>query len=189
VLAKKADKRKAIEEMLNAYAGEIDRHLVGTRIAPRSEDRSIIVEDYPLLPVRRRFWEHVLRAVDVPGTSSQLRTQLRIVHDAVREIAEKPLGTVVPADFIFDQLQPDLLRTGVLLREIDETIRNLDDGTPEGLLAKRICALIFLIRKLPREAVADIGVRATADMLADLLVSDLASDGPALRREIPRILE
>jgi len=57
------------------------------------------------------------------------------------------------------------------------------------LLAKRICALIFLIRKLPREAVADIGVRATADMLADLLVSDLASDGPALRREIPRILE
>ena len=29
-----------------------------------SEDRAILVEDYPLLPVRRRFWEHVLRAVD-----------------------------------------------------------------------------------------------------------------------------
>lgn len=189
VLAKKADKRKAIEEMLSAYSGEIDRHLVGTRIAPRSEDRRTIVEDYPLLPVRHRFWEHVLRAVDVPGTSSQLRTQLRIVHDAVQDIAEKPLGAVVPADVIFDQLQPDLLRTGVLLREIDETIRNLDDGTPEGVLAKRICALIFLIRKLPREAVADIGVRTTADMLADLLVSDLASDGPVFRKEIPRILE
>ncbi len=27
--------------------------------------RDIIVDDYPLLPVRRRFWEHVLRAVDV----------------------------------------------------------------------------------------------------------------------------
>ncbi|MDK2881004.1 MAG: hypothetical protein PWQ99_779 [Clostridia bacterium] len=189
VLAKKADKRKAIEEVLTAYAGEIDRHLIGTRIAPRSEDRSIIVEDYPLLPVRRRFWEHVLRAVDVSGTGSQLRTQLRIVHDAVREIAEKPVGTVVPADFIFDQLQPDLLRTGFLLREIDETIRNLDDGTPEGLLARRICALIFLIRKLPRESIVDIGVRATADMLADLLVSDLANDGPVLRGEIPRVLE
>jgi len=188
VLAKKADKRKAIEDMLNAHTGEIDRQLVGTRIAPRSEDRNIIVEDYPLLPVRRRFWEHVLRAIDIPGTSSQLRTQLRIVHDAVREIGEKPLGTVVSADFIFDQLQPDLLRTGVLLREIDEIIRNLDDGTPEGLLAKRICALVFLIRKLPREAVADIGVRATPEMLADLLVSDLASDGTALRREVPRIL-
>lgn len=188
VLAKKADKRKAVEEMLTAHAGEIDRQLAGTRIAPRSEDRNVFTEDYPLLPVRRRFWEHVLRAADIPGTSSQVRTQLRIVHDAVREVAERPLGTVIPADFIFGQLQPDLLRTGVLLREIDETIRNLDDGTPEGLLARRICALVFLIRKLSREAVADIGVRATPPVLADLLVSDLAGDGTALRREVPRIL-
>lgn len=189
VLAKKADKRKDIEEMLNAYAGEIDRHLVGTRIAPRSEDRNILVEDYPVLPVRRRFWEHVLRVVDIPGTSSQLRTQLKIVHEAVRQTAGQPLGTVVPADFIFDQLQPDLLRTGILLREIDETIRNLDEGTSESLLAKRICALVFLIRKLSREVVADIGVRATPEMLADLLVSDLVSDGTVLRRKIPRILD
>ncbi|MGI6034817.1 MAG: BREX system P-loop protein BrxC [Limnochordia bacterium] len=190
VLAKKADKCKAIEDKLAAHAGEIDRQLVGTRIGPRSEDRRTIIEDYPILPVRRRFWESVLRSVDIPGTSSQLRTQLRIVHDAVRENAEKPLGTVVPADFIFDQLQPELLRTGALLREIDETIRNLDDGTPEGLLAKRICSLIYFVHKLPRKpASADIGIRATPDMLADLLVSDLANDGPALRREIPLILD
>jgi len=188
VLAKKADKRKAIENTLNANAGEIDRQLSGTRIGVRTEDRAIIVDDYPLLPVRRRFWEHTLRAIDVPGTSSQVRTQLRIVYDAAREMAEKPLGAVMPADFIFDQLQPDLLRTGVLLREIDETVRNLDDGTSEGELAKRICGLVFLIRKLPRE-VADIGVRATPEMMADLLISDLANDGATLRKEIPQILD
>jgi len=148
VLAKKADKRKAVEETLSAYAGEIDRQLSGTRIGTRSEDRAIIVDDYPLLPVRRRFWEYVLRAIDIPGTASQVRTQLRIVYDAVKEIAEKNLGTVMPADFIFDQLQPDLLRTGVLLREIDETIRNLDDGTAEGRLAKRICGLVFAILQM-----------------------------------------
>jgi hypothetical protein len=189
VLAKKADKRKAIENTLNAYAGEIDRQLSGTRIGARSEDRSIIVDDYPLLPVRRRFWEHTLRAIDVPGTSSQVRTQLRIVYDAVKEMAEKPIGTVMPADFIFEQLQPDLLRTGVLLREIDETVRNLDDGTSGGELAKRICGLVFLIRKLPREEVADIGVRATPETLADLLISDLANDGTTLRKEIPQVLD
>ena len=189
VLAKKADKRKAIEDTLNDHAGEIDRQLASTRIAPCAEDRGIVVDDYPLLPVRRRFWEHVLRAADVPGTASQLRTQLKIVYEAVRQTAQAPLGTVVPADFIFGQLHPDLLRSGVLLREIDETIRNLDDGTKDGGLAQRICGLIFLIRKLPREAVADIGVRATPEMLADLLVSDLASDGTQLRREIPRILK
>lgn len=189
VLAKKADKRKAIEDTLNTYAGEIDRQLAGTRIPVRSEDRETIVDDYPLLPVRRRFWEHVLRAVDVPGTASQLRTQLKIVYEAVRETAEAPVRTVVPGDFIFGQLHPDLLRSGILLREIDETIRNLDDGTDDGRLAHRLCGLIFLIRKMPREPVADIGVRATPEMLADLLVSDLANDGTELRKAIPRILQ
>lgn len=189
VLAKKADKKKAIEDTLNAHAGEIDRQLSGTRIAACAEDRNIIVDDYPLLPVRRRFWEHVLRAVDVPGTASQLRTQLKIVHEAVRQTAEATLGTVVPADFIFGQLHPDLLRGGILLREIDETIRNLNDGTDDGRLAQRLCGLIFMIRKLRREAVADIGVRATPEMLADLLVSDLSGDGTQFRKDIPRILK
>ena len=189
VLRKKADKKKAIEEMLSAHAGEIDRQLAGTRIAACAEDRDIIVDDYPLLPIRRRFWEHVLRAVDVPGTASQLRTQLKIVHEAVHQTAEAPLGNVVPGDFIFNQLHPDLLRGGILLREIDETIRNLDDGTDGGRLAQRLCGLIFLIRKLGREAVADIGVRATPDMLADLLVADLSGDGTRLRKDIPAVLE
>ena len=189
VLAKKADKKKAIEEMLDAHAGEINRQLAGARIAACPEDRDIIVDDYPLLPVRRRFWEHVLRAVDVPGTASQLRTQLKIVHEAVRQIADEEIGTVVPADFIYEQISPDLRKTRILLREIDETIRNLDDGTGDGRLAQRLCGLVFLIRKLPLEAVADIGVRATPDMLADLMVSDLANDGTELRKHIPRILK
>lgn len=189
VLAKKADKRKAIEDTLSAHAGEIDRQLAGTRIAACAEDRDIIVDDYPLLPVRRRFWEHVLRAVDVPGTASQLRTQLKIVYEAVRQTAEATLGTVVPADFIYEQISPDLRKTGIVLREIDETIRNLDDKTDDGRLAQRLCGLIFLIRKLPREAVADIGVRATPEMLADLMVSNLSNDGTELRKNIPRILK
>jgi hypothetical protein len=189
VLAKKADKRKAIEDTLDAHVGEINRQLAGTRIAACAEDDGIIVDDYPLLPVRRRFWEHVLRAVDVPGTASQLRTQLKIVHEAVRQTAEEDLGTVVPADFIYEQISPDLRKTGILLREIDETIRHLDDKTADGRLAQRLCGLIFLIRKLPLEAVADIGVRATSEMLADLMVSGLASDGTELRKQIPRILK
>ena len=100
VLAKKADKLKAIEEMLGAHSGEIDRQLSGTAISVQADDRNIIVDDYPLLPVRRRFWENVLRAVDVPGTASQLRTQLKIVYEAARQTADDELGTVVPGDFI-----------------------------------------------------------------------------------------
>jgi len=188
LLAKRPDKVKEIGKTLESYAGEISRQLAGTAIGPRSDDRDFLVDDYPLLPVRRRFWEHAFRAVDPAGTHSQLRTQLRIIYEALRETAECPLGTVVPADFMFGQLQAGLLQQGVLLKEIDETIRRMDDGTKEGILSARLCGLIFLIRKLHRETGADAGVRATPEMLADLLVENLSADGARLRKELPGLL-
>ena len=189
VLAKRPDRVNNVTSTLESNAGEIDRHLVGTTIGPRSEDKSILVEDYPLLPVRRRFWEHTLRAVDRAGTTGQLRTQLRIVYDAIRCTAEEPVGTVVPADFLFEEISANLLQSGVLLREVNETIIAQDDGTPEGQLKSRLCALVFLIRKLPRDAGMNIGVRATTETLADLLVKDLAKDGSALRGQLPKLLD
>ena len=189
VLAKRPDRTNNVRAMLDDNTGEINRHLVSTRIGPRSEDEAVLVEDYPLLPVRRRFWEHTLRAVDRAGTAGQLRTQLRIVYDAIRYTADDPVGTVVPADFLFEEISPNLLRSGVLLREVNETIFKQDDGTPDGRLKLRLCALVFLIRKLPREAGIDIGVRATEETLADLLVKDLAQDGATLRGRLPALLE
>ena len=189
VLAKRQDRAGDLLRVLDANAGEIARHLNGSGIAPRTEDRGVLKEDYPLLPVRRRFWEHVLRAVDRAGTTGQLRTQLRIVYDAIRSTADDPLGTVVPADFLFDQIAASLLQTGVLLSELNETITALDDGTDDGKLKKRLCSLVFLIRKLPRDSGVDIGVRATVHTLADLLVRDLAADGPTLRSRLPALLE
>ena len=123
VLAKRSDRVNDVQSSLDASAGEIDRHLVGTRIAPRGEDKSILVDDYPLLPVRRRFWEHTLRAVDRAGMAGQLRTQLRIVYDAIRRTADNQVGTVVAADFLFDEISANLLQSGVLLREIHEASR------------------------------------------------------------------
>ena len=189
VLAKRPDRTGDVQAALDASAGEIDRHLTGTRIAPRGEDKQVLVEDYPLLPVRRRFWEQALRAVDRAGTAGQLRTQLRIVYDAIRRSADDPVGTVVPADFLFEEISANLLQSGVLLREIHEAIAGQDDGAPGGALKSRLCALVFLIRKLPREAGVDSGVRATADTLADLLVQDLAGDGAALRGRLPALLD
>lgn len=189
VLAKRPDRVNEVKATLAASAGELDRHLVATRIGPRSEDRNVLVEDYPLLPVRRRFWEHALRAVDRAGTAGQLRTQLRIVYDAIRRTADNPLGTVVPADFLFEEISVNLLQSGVLLHELNEIITGQEDGSPDGRLKSGLCALVFLIRKLPREDGVDIGLRATAQALADLLVENLVSDGAALRGQLPKLLE
>lgn len=189
ILAKRQDKVPAIEDELSRCSGEISRQLTGTKIEPRPEDDEYAVADYPLLPVRNRFWERVLRAVDSAGTSGQLRNQLKIVHEAVRQSASNPLGTVVPADFIFEQLSTELLQTGVLLSEINELIQKQRTGTPDGELRARLCALAFLIGKLPRDAGADIGLRATPDALADLLVEDLKAGGGELRMKVPELLK
>ena len=171
-----------VRALLDKHAGEVSRQLQGTRIGERIEDRAIIVDDYPLLPVRRRFWENCFRQIDAAGTSSQLRSQLRIIHDAVAKVSERHLGSVVPADELFEALAPEMVNTGVLLREINERIILV--GRTEGPIAQRICGLVFLIGKLKREAGADTGVRATKDHLADLLIDDLAADNGKLRSEV-----
>lgn len=188
VLRKDPEKRPELERVLDETSGEVNRHLGGTKIAPNRSDEEVLVSDYPLLPARRRFWEIALRAIDREGTSGQLRTQLKIVQEAARGTAGLPLGNVVAADFIYDQLNSDMLQSGVLLRDVDSTIRGQRDGTEDGELRSRLCALVFLIGKLPTEAGSDAGVRSTVETLADLMVEDLRAGGSELRQRIPRLL-
>lgn len=187
LLKKKPTAIGEVRLLLDKHAGEISRQLQGTRIGEVVEDRAVIVDDYPLLPVRRRFWEHCFRQIDAAGTNSQLRSQLRIIHDAVAKVSDRPLGAVVAADELFEALAPEMVNTGVLLREINERI--IQVGRTDGALAQRICGLVFLIGKLKREGGADIGVRATRDHLADLLIDDLAADNGKLRSEVEATLQ
>ncbi len=185
VLRKKPQKQAAITKCLDANQGELARHLQNTRLAATHQDEDFFVADYPLLPTRRRFWEKVLRNTDESGSKAQLRSQLQIVFEAAKQTADAPVGTVVPADFIYDQISTDLVNSGHLEREYDEIIRKQRDGTAEGALRSSLCALIFLIGKLPRTPGSDDGVRATTETLVDLLVSDLKNDRPRLEQQVP----
>ena len=122
VLRKAQDKVASVKKVLDSSSGEIDRHLAGTKIGPQPADVQGRVADYPLLPVRRRLWERMLRSVDSAGTAGQLRTQLRIVHDTTREVAEKPLGTVAPADAIYWQIETEMLQSAILPRDVATVI-------------------------------------------------------------------
>jgi hypothetical protein len=187
LLQKKPASMGDLRKLLDENAGEISRQLQGTRIGEVVEDRAIIIEDYPLLPVRRRFWENCFRQIDAAGTHSQLRSQLRIIYDAIKKISGRPLGAVVPGDELFEALAPEMVNTGVLLREINERI--IQVGKADGSLAQRVCGLVFLIGKLTREGGADIGVRARKEHLADLLVEDLSADNGKLRSDVEAILQ
>lgn len=189
LLHKKASAVEPIGETLARHAGEVSKHLQGSRLAERPSDRTIAVADYPLLPTRRRFWEECFRAVDAAGTQSQLRSQLHILHEGLRLIAPQDLGVVIPGDALYDAISSNLVNTGVLLGEIATRIREQDDGSVVGRLRRRIGGIVFLIGKLSREAGRDLGVRATARVVADLLVDDLRVDSGPFRKEVETQLE
>lgn len=181
VLRKKPEKEAEVRTVLDRVNGEISRHLQGSAIAATAADAADLVSDYPLLPSRRRFWDRVLRAMDTAGRSAKLRTQLRIVLDAARGVADRELGVVVGGDAVYDQLQDEFLSSGVLPRDVASQIAELDDGSPAGRLQARIAKVAFLIGRLPKEGARPSGVKATPDMISDLLVEDLRSEGPPLR--------
>ena len=189
LLRKKPSSEPAIQDVLERHAGEVARHLQGTRMAVRAEDKQLDVGDYPLLRTRRRFWEACFQTTDPSGTRSQLRSQLRILHDSLGGIAEKPLGTVIPASDLFRALAQDLVGSNVLLSEINTRILKLDDGSEEGRLKADLCGVVFLIGKLPRESGADQGVRADAVTLADLLLDDIGRDSGTFRTRVERTLD
>lgn len=189
VLAKRPEALAEVSSTLEKVRGEIDQHLAGTAIAPVGADGPDLVTDYPLLPARRRFWERVLRGFDNMGRAGQLRTQLRVVHETVKGVATRPVGCVVGGDALFDQLRPDMLQAGALPREIASTIDEVRQQEPDGELASRLCQLIFLIGKMPTQGLFAAGLRATPNMLADLLVGDLIAGSASLRQQIPQILE
>ena len=189
ILQKKETAKPEVQDVISQNLGEISRHLSGTKIEHRKEDETIMVSDYPMLPIRRRFWEKVLRIIDTTGTVSQLRSQLKVIHEATRESANKPLGYVIGADFIYEQIATDLLYTGMISKDISETIGKLSAGSEDEQLQSRLLALIYLIGKLPTDAIADIGVRATEHTLADLLLEDLNAGSIELRKKIPLLLQ
>lgn len=189
ILQKKASAKPQLEQVLQTHLGEISRQLRGTKIEHHQDDEKVMLADYPLLPVRRRFWERVLRIVDTTGTVSQLRNQLKVIHEAAQATADLPLGHVVPADFIYNQIAVNLLQTGVISKEIAETIGRLSAGDADDKLKSRILGLVLLIGKLPSDPTADCGVRATADMLADLLIDDLNNGKDSIRTSVPKLLQ
>ncbi|MBM9538425.1 hypothetical protein JWG43_15215 [Desulfobulbus alkaliphilus] len=55
ILAKKPEAVMPINEAMQANLGQISCHLSDTTICHRTDDIPFFPQDYPLLPVRRRF--------------------------------------------------------------------------------------------------------------------------------------
>ena len=190
ILRKKPESEAFLRQFMDTHREELARHLQGTCFAMNESDNAFLVADYPLLPTRRRFWEAVLSCTSTwlipPRSLSSFRW---VAIEAVRISADRDVGSVVSADYIYDQISSLLLTSGQLSREHHETIIGQRDGTPDGSLRSRLCALAFLIGKLSGIAGINGGIRATEETLIDLLVEDLEADRVRLEGSVPIQLE
>jgi hypothetical protein len=188
ILAKKPQAIKKIKDVMNANLGEIARHLDHTTIGHRQSDKDVMDQDYPILPVRRRFWEQTLRVLDQTGVDSQLRNQLTMVHKAIQTNLDQPLGHVIPADYLYFDSAEKLLQSRILPRKVHQkTITWNSSGFTDERLMARACGLIFLINKLASNQ--ELGITSNIDTLADLLVEDLSARSVAFRNGLPQLLD
>jgi len=188
ILAKKSEAKTPIEQIMQTNLGEISRHLAGTTIGHQQDDIAFFPQDYPILPVRRRFWENTLRVLDQTGTDSQLRNQLSMIHKVIQTNLNESLGSVVPADYLYFDSADKLLQSRILPRKVHEKTMSWSKGSDDERLMGRACGLVFLINKLASSN-NEIGIRATIDTLADLLVENLSRGSGALRSKLPSLLD
>lgn len=188
ILAKKPEAKAPVEKVMQTNLGEISRHLAGTTIGHRPDDIQFFPQDYPILPVRRRFWENTLRVLDQTGTDSQLRNQLSMIHKVIQTNMDAPIGSMVPADYLYFDAADKLLQSRILPRKVHEKTMVWIKGSEDQQLMGRACGLVFLINKLASSN-NEVGIHATVDTLADLLVEDLTQGSSALRSKLPGLLD
>jgi len=188
VLAKKSTARPSIERVMDVNLGEISRHLANTTIGHRQTDTEFFTQDYPILPVRRRFWENTLRVLDQTGTDSQLRNQLSMVHKAIQTNLDASLGSMIPADYLYFDSADKLLQAHVLPRKAYERTMTWIRGSADERLMARAVGIVFLINKIAGSN-TEAGLHADADTIADLLVEDLNTGSSALRSRLVELMD
>lgn len=188
VLEKKPSAINDIDKKLNATLGEISRNLSGTDFGYLSSDKTTLVADYPIMPSTRKFWKKFLQVIDTAGTSGQLRSQLRIVDESIKQIANKDLGYVVPADFIFEQKQQQLLQNALLLNETNNIIQERKANGGDAALEGRILSAVFLIDQLPKD-LAGGRLKSDENTIADLLIDNLNETSDKIRTKVKALIK
>lgn len=187
ILEKKPSMVAEIKQKTENSLGEISRNLAGSAFGYTLEDKATLVADYPILPSTRKFWKKILQVIDTPGTSGQLRSQLRIVDESIKKISDRELGSVVPADFIFEQKQSQLLMNALLFNDTNNLIEGLKASGGNNLLKGRILSMVFLIDKLPSDLPGG-RLLSNAANIADLLLDHVNQSSDAFRTKIKELI-
>jgi hypothetical protein len=187
ILDKKPSAVSALTTKLDASLGEISRNLEGTVFGYLTEDKHMLTADYPLLPSTRKFWYKVLQVTDVAGTSGQLRNQLRLIDDGLKQYANAEIGGVIPADFIFTQNRSEFIQAGLLLNDTSNLIQERKAKGGDSVLEGRILSAVFLLDQIISN-IPESGLKSKENAIADLLIDDLNSHSDAFRNKVRELI-
>lgn len=188
VLEKKPSTINVIDKKLEDALGEISRNLSGSDFGYVTSDKANLVADYPIMPATRKFWKKILQAIDTAGTAGQLRSQLRIVNESIKMVADKELGYVIPADLIFEQKQSQLLQNALLLNETNNLIESRKSKGGDDALEGRILSAVFLIDQLPKDTTSG-RLKSDENTIAELLIDNLNESSDQFRTKIKELIK
>lgn len=149
-----------------------------------SADQDEFVRDYPFLPYQMPLAAEIFGGMRSVRISSGARSMIKVVFDATRDLADRPLGTLVGWDRIFDSANKDnefsddeyLGSHGMAhLLSADQHV----GGTP--VKPSRLLKVLWLVQQSNR-------VPKTARNLARLLANDLDTDILRLERDVEETL-
>ncbi|MBW6491485.1 MAG: BREX system P-loop protein BrxC [Lentimicrobium sp.] len=188
ILDKKPSALALLNTKLEAALGEISRNLEGTVFGYLTDDKNTLAADYPLLPSTRKLWNKILQVIDVAGTSGQLRNQLRIIDDSLKTIANMEVGQTVPADFIFNQNQTQLIQSGLLLNDTCNLIQERKAKGGDSEIEGRILSAVFLLDQVISN-IPDTVLKSNENTIADLLIDNLNVNSDAFRTKVKALIK
>lgn len=188
ILEKKPSVVPELKTKLENSLGEISRNLQGTNFGYLNEDKNTLVADYPVMPSTRKIWNKILQVIDVAGTSGQLRNQLRIIDESLKTVANLDIGQIVPADFIFNQNQTQLIQSGLLMNDTSNLIQERKSKGGDEELEGRVLSAVFLLDQIIIND-QNTGLKSNENTIADLLIDNLNVDSGKFRAKIKEIIK
>lgn len=189
ILRKKPSSRPALESFWSRHEGQVFDVAAqpGLELGANypQPSREKFVADYPFLPYQLPAAADVFGGMRGVKVSSGARSMIKVVFDATRGLAGRPLGAIVSWDRIFDSANSDnefadeeyLGSQGLYyLGTADRDVTGTPIERPSRLL--KVLWLVQQSRRIPR----------TERNLARLLIDDLDTDLLQLERDVAATL-
>ena len=184
LLAKRETAGDALQDLYSHNSGflaELTRLDTERQLPPLNE--SSFRQFYPFLPYQLGVAQDIFDSMRGFRVSGNERSMLRVTQGILRQMGASDVGTVVPFDMVFDQIENELRSDDLLgshgvnaVLQSDEKLSGCD-VSPTRIL--KVLWLIQRVNWIPR----------TSQVIAKLLVSQVGTDIPGFRAKVEKTLE